>query len=460
MQKIINEAVKKIISIIESKKNSKEVARQFVLEELDAARQGNDFLKDRIKNFYINDTDYIGAMNRSWEDVDGPTGPQQFLVVLTMQISKKIGIDNATMVRISIVEYIMCHYKIGRFYIDEEIRIAKKPLNLFDVVADDENLLHPNFKHLLEHENKPLRDVISRWASGFEDRDNKFNYEFQTTFNSSFWEVYLYQCFKDLDLQVDFSKANPDFTVKVLNDEIINIEAVTANHAHDSVPEWENDELKKNDEFLNFASIRILNAINSKHKKYFSTYSKFEHVNGNPFVVAIAPFEQQMFFIQNNEAINRVLYGQGIDKDNGFIEIEVPIALKNEKVPLDLGIFTNDKYKEISAIIFSTMGTLSKAITQSSLDRDIRSSRYHDRRGLIMEIKENAKHFETHLDGLQIHHNPFAINKLSKNAFDRYEVTHYYYDIDTKSIDNQQKNYTMISRNSWPSASKNSLQAI
>ncbi|WP_444994507.1 hypothetical protein [Aliikangiella sp. IMCC44359] len=457
MQKIINEAVKQLISIIDSKKNSKKVAMQFVLEELDAARQGNDFVKDRIKSFYFNETDYIGAMGRSWEDVDGPTGPQQFLVLLIMQISKEIGVNNSAIVRIYIVEYIMYHYKFGRFYVDEEIRLAKKPLNLFDVIVDDESLLHPNFKHLLEGENKPVRDVISRWASGFEDRDNKFNYEFQTTFNSSFWEVYLFQCFKDLNLNVDFSKASPDFTVQASNNEIINIEAVTANHAHDSVPEWESDELKENDEFLNFASIRILNAINSKHKKYFNTYSKFDHVNGNPFIVAVAPFEQHMFFIQNNEAINRVLYGQGIDKENGFTEVKVPFAIKNEKVSLELGIFTNDKYKEISAVIFSTMGTLSKAITQSSLDRDIRSSRYHAQKGLIIEIKENDKHFETHLDGLQIHHNPFAMNKLSKDAFDRYEVTHYYYDIENKSIDNQQKCYTMISRNSWASTSKNNL---
>jgi len=456
MQKIIDIAVKELITIIDSKNNSKKVAMQFVLEELDAAKQGNGFVKDRIKSFYINEADYIGAMGRSWEDVDGSTGPQQFLVLLIMQLSNEIGIDSAAMVRISIVEYIICHYKFGRFYVDEEIRTASKPLKLFDVLVDDDNLLHPNFKYLLENENEPIRDVISRWASGFEDRDNKFNYEFQTTFNSSFWEVYLYQCFKDLKLNVDFAKASPDFTVQTSGNEIINIEAVTANHAHDSAPEWENEKLKENDEFLNFASVRILNAINSKHKKYFNTYSKFKHVEGNPFVVAVAPFEQNMFFIQNNEAINRVLYGQGIDKDNGFSEVEVPFALKNETVSLDLGIFTNDKYKEISAIIFSTMGTLSKAITQTSMNRDIRSSRYHERKGLIVEVKENDKHFETHLDGLQIHHNPYAINKLPKGAFDRYEVTHYYYDIESKSVDNQQKSYTIISRNSWPPASKKS----
>jgi hypothetical protein len=448
MQKMIDSVVKKLIAIIDSKKNSDKVAIQFVLEELDAARQGNDFVKDRIESFYFNDSDYIGAMDHSWEDVDGSKSPQQFLNLLSMQLSKEIGIDNAAMVRISIVESIICHYKFGRFYVDSEIRSATKPLKLFDVIVNDDKLLHPNFKYLLKSENKPVRDVISRWASGFEDRDNKFNYEFQTTFNSSFWEVYLHQCFKDLKFSIDFSKASPDFTVQTLNNEIINIEAVTANHAYDSVPEWENEKLKESDDFLNFSCIRILNAINSKHKKYFKTYSKFDHVKGNPFVVAVAPFEQNMFFMQNNEAIIRVLYGQGIDSGNGFAIVDFPFALKNEAVPLYLGIFTSDKYKEISAVIFSTMGTFSKAITQTSMDVDIRSSRYHDREGLIIELKENDKHFETHLDGLQIHHNPYAINKLSKDAFERYEVTHYYYDTESKSINPHQRNYTLISRNS------------
>lgn len=446
MQNIIDIAVNELITIIDSKKNSKKVALQFILEELDAARQGNDFVKDRLNSFYFNDSEYIGAMDRSWEDVDGPKGPQQFLITLTTQLSNEFEIDIVADIRITIVEYIICHYKFGRYYLDEEIRIAKNPLKLFDVLVDD-NKLHPNFKKLLKEENEPIRDVISRWASGFEDRDKKFNKEFQTTFNSSFWELYLFQCFKDLKLKVDFSKASPDFTLQITDNEIISIEAVTANHAINTKPEWGNTTIREDSDFLNFASIRILNAIDTKHKKYLKSYSKCEHVKGNPFIIAIAPFEQPLFFIQNNEAINRVLYAQGRDKKNGFPEIKVPSAIKNEKLSLDLGIFTSEKYKEVSAIIFSTLGTISKAITQTTLDRNIRSSRYHEYEGLIVNIDENSKYFETHLDGLQIHHNPYAINKLSSSAFQRYEVTHYYYDIEREYIDNKQKNYTMISRN-------------
>ncbi|WP_305846300.1 hypothetical protein [Photobacterium kishitanii] len=390
-------------------------------------------------------------MSRSWEDVDGPTGPQQFLVLLTMSLTEQIGLESAALVRISIVELILHHYKFGCFFINEEVLTASKPLNLFNTIAEENNL-NPNYRNLLSDEYKPVRDIITRWASGFEDRDNKFNHEFQTTFNSSFWEVYLYQCIKDLNLSVDFSKASPDFTIISNKDtiytKVVNIEAVTANHAHDTEPEWSNDcDISDHKKFLDFACIRILNAIKSKHDKYFKTYAKYDHVKGNPYVIAVAPFEQKNFFMQNNEAIIRVLYGQGVDCRNGPDEVKVPIVMKNDAIPLELGIFTSDKFKEISAIIFSTTATIGKAIVQSELERNIRVSRYHEFEGLLMEIKPNKQHFETHLDGLQIHHNPYAEVKLDPNLFSNYEITHYYYDIEKEKIDNQQKSYTIISRN-------------
>ncbi|MDD1131207.1 hypothetical protein [Pseudomonas shahriarae] len=456
MQKIISLTVKKLVETIESKNNSQKVALQFILEELDAARHGNDFVRDRIKSFYFKDSDYIGAIDRSWADVDGDSGPQQLLLKTISILAQSFGANVAAMVRISIVEYIIHHYRLGRYYINQEVKLASKPLALFKPLTCNESLLHPHFKHLLKDENKLIRDVISRWASGFEDRDNKFNHEFQTTFNSSFWEVYLFQCFKDLNMAIDFSKASPDFTAAVQGGKSIIIEAVTANHAHNSSPEWVGEELKCDSDFLNFSCVRILNAVDAKHKKFLQSYSKLEHVKGRPFVIALAPFEQPMFFLQNNEAIIRVIYGQGIDKYDNFVEVETPTALKNGRIPLDLGMFTSSKYKEISAIIFSTTATIGKAITQTSLPVDVRCSRYHEQRGLIVEIKGNAKHFETHLDGLQVHHNPYAENKLTPEAFDRYEITHYYYDVASKAIENQQRSYTLISRNILPPSSINS----
>ena len=454
MKKFVELISSKIIENIESKENSSRVALQFILEELDAARSGNDFVRDRIKSLFFEESEYIGAMNRSWDDVDGEFGPQQLLLKNLAALVQTVGVELLAVARFHIVECVVHHYRLGRFYINPTIGVAKKPLSLFEKLKCDESKAHPHFKYLLSEENKEVREVISRWASGFEDRDNKFDHEFQTTFNSSFWEIYLYQCFKDLDMGVDFSKSAPDFTVKTKNDNVINIEAVTANHAHDSSPEWIGQDLKDDNDFLNFSCIRILNAIDSKHKKYLSSYCKLEHVKDTPFVIAVAPFEQSMFFMQNNEAIIRVLYGKGIDKHNNFVEVDTPTAKKKENISLELGMFTSEKYQNISAVIFSTTATIGKAKTQTSIPRLIRCSRYHEKVGLLVELKENSEYFETHLDGLQIHHNPYAVHKLPPEAFRKYEVTHYYYDKQSKEIDNQQKSYTMISRTLWPSPSQ------
>lgn len=73
-----------------------------------------------------------------------------------------------------------------------------------------------------------------------------------------------------------------------------------------------------------------------------------------------------------------------------------------------------------------------------------------------MDIKPNKQHFETHLDGLQIHHNPYAEVKLDPELFSNYEITHYYYDIEKEKIDNQQKSYTIISRSIHQPSEKSS----
>lgn len=452
MQEVIDSSVKELVKIIESKPNSRSVAWQFVLEELDAAKEGIPFVKERVETFYINPEEYSEATNRSWDDVDGRSGPQQFLLNITMAIADAVNMETAAMVRITIVEYILQHYGFGRYYLDGTFRQAKKPLDLFTLTTTEDKL-HSHFKYLLDDENEEIRKVLLRWSSGFEDRDNKFNHEFQTTFNSSFWEIYLNQCLSDLEMSIDYSKAMPDFTVKTKNDNILNIEAVTANHSIDSPPEWTGDQLRENDDFLKFSCVRILNAIISKYKKYTKSYSKQDHVVGNPYIIAVAPYEQPYFFIQNNEGIIRVLYGQGIDKEKNFTELYVPTAQKNDDVTLELGIFNSAKYKEISAVIFSTTATMGKAISQTPLERTVRFSRYDKTRGLLSGLIDNSKYYETHLDGLQIHHNPFADHPIDVKDFDKYEVTHYFYDVVSGEIDNQQKNYTLISRNIFENGS-------
>lgn len=107
-------------------------------------------------------------------------------------------------------------------------------MELFTPVVPVE-ALHPNFSHTLDLGAAGVRAVLADWADGFEDRDFKFVKEFQTTYNSSFWELYLFAVLKQLKIAIDFSVEAPDF---VAREHALAIEAVIASHAQDDVPEW------------------------------------------------------------------------------------------------------------------------------------------------------------------------------------------------------------------------------
>jgi len=106
-------------------------------------------------------------------------------------------------------------------------------MQLFQPIVPEERF-HPNFRNLITIANGFDLDVLTDWASGFVDRDGKFVEEFQTSFNSCFWELYLFAVLKKYGMGVDFSHASPDFVVP---DPGLSIEAVVALHAHDGVPE-------------------------------------------------------------------------------------------------------------------------------------------------------------------------------------------------------------------------------
>jgi len=246
-------------------------------------------------------------------------------------------------------------------------------MDLFTPV-DDPKKLHKNFLNLIAEPEDYARNVLLNWAEGFIDRDGKFVKEFQTSFNSSFWELYIFACLKELGFVVDFSYERPDFVVN--NEEIsFCIEASIASSAFDTPDEWEADyspETIKNldkGNIVDFATIRLSNTLTAKYKKFINDYSRLEHVKGKPFLIAIAPFEQPFSYLQNEQAIRRVLYG--FDK---FIYEEFPernerIILGQEyldsitkpngsKIPL--GYFVKGMMNEISAVIFSNTATFGK----------------------------------------------------------------------------------------------------
>src|SRR2546421_7435896 len=107
-------------------------------------------------------------------------------------------------------------------------------MDLFEPVVEKDKL-HRHFLSTLEPTAAGVRAVLSNWAEGFEDRDGKFVREFQTTYNSTFWEFYLFAVLRQLGIKIDFSFDAPDF---VSTNQPIAVEAAIASHAIDDAVTW------------------------------------------------------------------------------------------------------------------------------------------------------------------------------------------------------------------------------
>src|SRR5699024_11891260 len=131
----------------------------------------------------------------------------------------------------------------------------------------------------------------------FQDRDNKFVKEFQTTFNSSFWELYLHACFNNLGFEINYSYSSPDFVVKTRRRKLeMLIEAVGTRHADGGLPEHErmsvrNEWLNKNinytskhEDILHLATVLIVIILNNTAIKYEKLNFKLYNYNILPFV--------------------------------------------------------------------------------------------------------------------------------------------------------------------------------
>jgi hypothetical protein len=314
-----------------------------------------------------------------------------------------------------------------------------------------EKLLHRNFISVLIPRRKAERDLLQEWANGFVDRDGKIIQEFQTTFNSTFWEIYLYAAFKEYKFELNWQHQSPDFLVSNHKSQIV-IEAVTANAADGKPNEWDKNsskeeltQLRRFKKLNTEAIIRLSNAIISKVKLYNSKYKNLDHVKGKPFVIAVAPFEQPHFNFQYDRPIKALLYDYYVDEDlyldapekypYGPPGLNLGYVSKENGAEINLGLFNDEGMSEVSAIIFScvaTWGKLAAMCVNPAMDTTVSSTWAAPPRGAPKKvICSQAEHDETILDGLQIFHNPYAKYPLDPSFFRSNRVVQVYLDCDT-----------------------------
>jgi hypothetical protein len=314
-----------------------------------------------------------------------------------------------------------------------------KPIDLWTPIVATEKQ-HNNFRWILERGSEAGREVISSWAEGFHDRDGKFVREFQTTFDSAFWELYLFACFKELKLSPRMDHHAPDFMLKI-GAASVAAEATVAKEAEGHRPEWDKYDLRKAHDIADLAqrvrytTVRLASRFVSKVAEYRKKYSALPHIKGRPFVLCIAPFDQPFTFDLAQQAMRRVLYRADTpifqrDPKTGeaivFGVSEVDRVTKDAGVDVPLGVFCDASFSEVSAVIFSTTATWCKvrALSADSEEGTIFRAERYNAHGTIplLTVAKKPQYRETLLDGLILCLNPFASHPIDVEPFLNREI--------------------------------------
>lgn len=309
-------------------------------------------------------------------------------------------------------------------------------MDLFTPIVPPERQ-HPNYRALVERGLECERDVLRTWANGFVDRDGKFAIEFQTTFNSSFWELYLHAAFRELGFSVDFTHRAPDFSA-TRGAVSFAAEATIASHADGFAAEWQadpgeqlTDERKR--AMLEYASIRLANAFDGKLKKFRNSYSRMDHVAGRPFIICLAPFEQPFSYVFAERAVRRLLYAFDmplyVDDETGrrilLGESAAERVWKSSGAEVEFGLFTDARASEVSAVIYSSVATFGKVQALAPPERAavftaLRYNATGPRPFLITAPRQDYQ--EGVLDGLHVFLNPHATIPVDASTFEHADV--------------------------------------
>lgn len=319
-------------------------------------------------------------------------------------------------------------------------------LNLFANIKNlEDEKMHPK-AYLLKNNSQlmPEKKMLIDWTDGFLDRDNKFIREFQETFHSSFWEIYLYKLFVEAGFELDQSHQMPDFIIKEPQE--VYVEAVTANIRTGGIPEGERtfDDLLSMIvppylqadfyQVLNEGIIRNANAIQGKHKKFVQEYINRDWVKeSNPFVIAMGSFDQINYGREFIYSMVVLLYGMYFNAEQETYYEKRAIEKPQTGSSIPIGIFRDPSYEEISAVVFSCTLTLGKLTSLCISDgkfslNDVYNIRQNcDTNKYLLQVVDTSCP-EDIADGVFVFHNPKAKNKLPETFSEKIAVTQFYFE--------------------------------
>ncbi|WP_431158657.1 hypothetical protein [Winogradskyella poriferorum] len=306
----------------------------------------------------------------------------------------------------------------------------------FDLFQDlnNEEKQHPYFKLLKSNiALSSALEAVKEVSYHYKDIDGNFIDQFQSEngFDSRVWELFLFCFFREQFFSFKRNFNAPDYMVEKFNQEIA-VEAVIVSRKTEieSEPKSSEEIQKKLD---NETPLLFGNALFDKMKK---KYWEKEHVKDKPFVIAIADFHDTMSMTWTYNALLDYLYGYKYEhsfNEKGELIVK-PVKIGDYTKPngtkIPSGFFFQPDSENVSAIIFSSCGTLSKfnrmgkqAGLGSEIPTLIRVGTFYNHEPnadkpnfITYQVNEDSN--ETWSEGTVVFHNPNAKIPLNPVLFD------------------------------------------
>ncbi len=307
---------------------------------------------------------------------------------------------------------------------------------LFDIFLKGrvDQQLHPHYLKLRDHKGWiPAKAALKEVSYHYKDIDGNFIEQFQSPngFDARIWELYLFCFFREQFFSFDRDNEAPDF---IISDGTVKIavEAVIAGRKTpiENEPKTE-EEIKV---FLKQEMPLIFSGTLSQKVK--KEYWKQSHIKDLPFAIAIADFHDTASMTWSFLAMLEYVYGHKYehhnDEDGNAVgkAIQLSDYVKPNGTIIPTGFFFQPEAENISAVIFSTGGTLAKFNRMGkqaefgSEDQILqRIGYYHNHEDNATDavfnsyfVNENCT--ESWSEGVIVFHNPNARVPLDSQAFD------------------------------------------
>ncbi len=321
-----------------------------------------------------------------------------------------------------------------------------KRLNLFDPIVPPEKQ-HVFFTRLISSGfYTPAKEIIKSMMLSFVDTDGNFVEQFQTTgFDSRLWELFLFAYLSEEGLFVNRKNSAPDFMIEKYG-KTVAMEAVIVGRRKNNPPSYFKmfPEFKSSDEIYKELEgsmpIKFGSPLFTKLKK---EYWELPHVKGNPLVFAIADFHDDASMLWSSTALIDYLYGVRhtyyYNKEKELVI--VPVTIESHKVgnkEIPSGFFFQQHAENISAVLFSASGTISKFNRMGRQagfkDENVIMERFgtyhdHDPNAVVPKMFRylvDERCNETWAEGLSMFHNPNAVFPVPEELFP--SVAHHHFE--------------------------------